>query len=264
MSGFIVESPNAQRQADVGGRVKDLPRPNFVLYYHPAEWQLTAEGELTPSISHMSIAPGAGADERGNFELRAAELARRGYVRIPHDVLGDALPDYVAKYTNQRGKGVHRTVFQQPYNDATGNTRWRTDMEAVRAFVRVLRKRGVVARPRPEVVEGVLIAQQRMLDRLAKVRPADTEQAKARHEAKLQRMERAIAYLQRELEESADVYGRPSSPARSLLADLLDAAEDGAEDVARAVKAPRKKKKADAPESSAPPAGGFSLDDEDL
>lgn len=282
MSGYVVESPNRQRAAESrAGRVRDVPRPNFLLYYHPAEWQLTAEGELTPSISHMSLAPGAGADEKGNFDHRHAELTTRGYLRIPHDVLGEALDDYVAKYTNHRGKSVHRTVFQKPYDDGTGTTRWRADTEAIRAFVKFLRKRGVVARPRPEVVEGMLHAQQRALNRLLNVRTADAPRAKRRHEEKIQAAEQAITYLQGELQASADVYGRPEASARSVLLELLDeggddlAVDEDAEEVARVVNRPprrRSKKKAEPttppePLEKAPPAdpdSGFAIGDEDL
>lgn len=278
MSGYVVESPNAQRAADIGGRVRDVPRPNFVLYYHPAEWQLTAEGELTPSISHMSLAPGAGANEKGDFQVRAGELRNRGYVEIPHDVLGAALPDYVARYTNHRGKGVCRTIFQQPFNDGTGTTRWRADTKAIRAFVLYLRKRGVVARPQPQVIEGLLIAQQRVLDRQSNVRPADNAHSHRRHEAKMQAYEKAIAYLREELEESIEVYGQPEVAARSVVFDLLEQelAESApeADEVVRAVQAakkPRRPPKAGKASTElpppAPPEGGFTvdpLDDEDL
>ena len=269
MSGYIVESPNRQRaEESAKGRVRDVPRPNFVMYYHPAEWQLTAEGEITPSISHMSLAPGAGADEKGNFEQRHAELTSRGYVRIPHDVMGAALDDYVSRYTNHRGKGVHRTVFQKPYDDGTGTTRWRADRDAIRAFVRFLRKRGIVARPQPEVVEGMIHAQKRALNRLLNVRPTDSTQARRRHEEKIANAEQAVAYLEEEMRDSIEVYGRPEADARSVVFHLLEDVEDDSADVEEVVRAtsapPSRPKKPRARKSSTPPSdddpsGGFSV-----
>jgi len=275
MSGYVVESPNRQHATESArGRVRDVPRPNFVLYYHPAEWQLTADGELTPSFSHMSLAPGAGANEKGNFELRHAELTSRGFVRIPHDVMGGALDDYVLRYTNHRGKAVHRSVFQKPYDDGTGTTRWRADVDAIRAFVRYLRKRGVVARPRPEVVEGMIHAQRRALNRLLNVRPTDSMAARRRHEEKIDAAEQAIVYLQGELDASIRAYGRPEADARSAIFDLLDdaesdAADEDAEEVIRAAAAPAPRRRGrgrkPAPSDPTPPgdgkddSGGFSV-----
>lgn len=282
MSGFQVESPNAQRQADLGGRVRDVPRPNFILYYHPAEWQLTENGELTPSISHFSLAPGAGADEHGNFTARAAELQARGYVQIPHDVLGESMPDYVASYTNHRGRKVNRTVFQEPYNDGTGNTKWLADTEAIRAFVAYLRRRGIVKPPRPEVIAGILTQQERVLDRLASIVPRDNDRAHRRLEQKMQAVERSITNLRAELDAANDAYGRRTAPANAVVRRLLARASEDADDAAatvRAVRAPRvqprrtAKKEADQPPAApvppAPPAppkaedppGGFSVED---
>ncbi len=262
MSGFVAESPNAQRQVEQEGRVDDLPRANFVLFYHPAEWQLTHDGELTPSISHMSLAPGAGADENGDFTHRRSQLLKRGWVEIPHDVLGEELPDYVAKYTNKYGKAVCRTIFQQPYNDATRKTRWRYDEEAGRAFVQFLRKRGIIKQPTPEVVEGLLVAQERLLARLATVRPADNEAAHAVYRSKLERCEHAISVLRAELGRSRDLHGAPAAPARSALLRLLQKQEEAEE--ATPVALVRKRGKRREPEPAPTPApSGFTADDED-
>jgi hypothetical protein len=264
MSGFLVESPNAERAVDKSGRVRDVPRPNFALYYHPAEWQLAGDGELLPSLSHMSLAPGAGADEHGDFSRRHAELTARGYVQIPHNVLGAAMPDYVAKYRNQRGKGVHRTVFQVPYNDQSGNTRWRADDDAIRAFVTYLRKRGVVQRPTPPVIEGLIAEFDRKLRRQSQITPAGNHSARERHEKKMQAYELALGVLRRELAEAVEAYGAPASPARSAIFSLLEEAEPeavAADEVAAKVRTTRKKKPAESPPPPADDDGGFDVDD---
>lgn len=268
MSGFIVESPNAQRATDEGGRVRDVPRPNFVFYYHPAEWQLDERGELIPSIGHFSLAPGSGADPNGDFSQRHAEMTSKGFVRIPHDVLGAALPDYVAKYTNHRGKAVHRTVFQTPYNDGTGTTRWLDDIESRRAFVAFLRRKGLIARPRPEVVEGKLREEERKLGRLADTEPASNALARDRYAQKVARGQHAIETLQAELAESIAVYGRPVAPARGALLALLQADETvtpEAEAVVRKVRTRKPKPEgAPAPAEPAPTeGGGFELGGDD-
>lgn len=268
MSGFIAESPNERRTVEQAGRVKDLPRPNFVFFYHPTEWQLNVAGDLVPSIGHFSRAVGAGADANGDFTPQRNRLLSRGFIEIPTNVLGAALPDYVAEYTNHRGKAVCRTVFQTPYNDGTGNTKWRTDDEAVTAFIAFLRRKGIVQRPKPEVVEGLLIRQEAILNRLADVRVADNGPAQRRHAAKVAAAERGVEVLRRELEESREVYGAPTAHARSAVLRLLQEDAADAESVVRKTQGSRRqpsKQKLTLPPLDDGDTGGFvaGTDEED-
>ena len=158
------ESPNVRRRRDQKGRVKDDPRANFQLYFHPSDWQLTAAGEFRPVFCHVSKEPGSGAVRPdGDFALEADRLRKAGWIAIDHEILGEGT-DYVAPFRNAKGKLVHRSIFQTPFVGEGGQTDWRFDDEAFAAFVRLLRKMKVIKPPTPSLVVGHL---ERARERLA-------------------------------------------------------------------------------------------------
>jgi hypothetical protein len=258
-------SPNLATKRDAENRVRDLPRGNFMLAYHPDEWQLDARGRLIPTVVHLSKEVGHGAVAAdGDFTPAEIEYKRRGYQLIPHDILGDI--DYVALYRNRKGKKVHRSIFQEPYDTANGVTEWTFDQEAWDRFISLLRKRNFIKAPRPKIVEGLLRQTEEAYDGLLRREPSRDQAEK--HEAwqkKVDLIRSQVRTLKAELEASYETYGRPASRARSALAAQLAALETtGDEDVdavlrrtldARAAAAESVDEKDDAPEID---------DDEDL
>lgn len=237
-------SANLQAAADAAGRVSDRPRGNFVFGYHPEEWQMDVAGRLVPVIVHLSRDPGInGVGPDGSFRSAKVQYEERGYVLIPHDVLGDT--DYVAPYLNKKGAKVHRTLFQTGYNDATGNTQWAFDQEAWDAFIDLLRERGVIAQPRPEVLHGLL---EQVRQTLANKRiPRSDDQSKVdSYNMQCDLLKAQIATLEREHVKSVQVHGQGSSPGRSVVLELLGrqkAADIVAAPAADAVRAKLKSRK---------------------
>lgn len=218
------ESPNLRQKREVANRVKDLPRGNFMFFYHPDEWAMDHRGRLMPTVIHCSKDPGSGAvAANGDFTPAELEYRKRGWLPIPHETLGEV--DYVAPYRNTKGKMVHRTIFQRGYNTAEGTTRWAFDQEAWDAFIALLRKRGLIKQPRPEVVSGLLEAAQEALRNIRAPRSDDGEKME-RYLERVEVLKRQIAVLCDELGASYEAHGRPSSPGRSKVLALLEGLDD--------------------------------------
>lgn len=209
----IVTGDESKR--DRAGRVVDVPRPQFTLFYDPTDWQVLPSGEIRPSISHISMAPGAGADPDGNFEPERIRRISRGMVEIPLDVLGEGR-GYQAKYLNRRGRGVYRSIFLQPY-ESEGVTKWRPDSEAIAKFIRLLKKRGLIKAPRPSVVRGLMGQVSRKRARLGRVQPTDRADAVSRWREKMEMFDRQLRALDGELANSIKLYGDEVSPGRAIL-----------------------------------------------
>jgi hypothetical protein len=220
------ESPNLKAARDAENRVKDSPRGNFIFAYHPDEWVLDHRGRLVPTIVHLSKEPGdGGVGADGDFMPAELQYRKRGWQLIPHDILGKQ--DYVALYRNVRGKRVHRTIFQEGYNTAAGTTEWAFDEDGWVMFLGLLRKKGLIKQPRPKVVAGLLRTQQELLeDKLKREPNTDSGVKHERWEKAVQTIRDGIRTLERELEKSYEVYGRPQSIGRSSVQDLLEQLEE--------------------------------------
>lgn len=213
-------SPNLRQQDEVANRVYDVPRANFILAHRSSEWQMDSEGNLLPVVVQLSKSPGVqGVGRRGQFGEARAWYEEQGLTLIPHDILP---ADYVALYRNEKGKKVHRTVFQQPANTADGTTVWEHDGETWKKFLRLLRVKGYVKPPLPVVVRQLLDREIKTKDGMRS--PGDNALLRERFERDLRRCNRNIEKLEMELEASYQIYGRPVVAARSEVSDLLDAA----------------------------------------
>lgn len=235
MSGFKARAPRGEEEENEQ-RVRDVPRPNFELFYDPTDWQLTADGDLIPSISHVSMAPGAGADPNGDFTNVRVMRERRGEIRIPSNVLGKGTR-LVNRYTNRHGKSVHRPVFLEPYA-AAGATKWRPNMALIAKFVKKLRSMGVIKPPTPQVVRGLLAHAERKRNRLVGSRPPSSSTAALdAWEAKLRMFEGHIEKLKFELEQSIHEYGDHSVEWLDNMGGVLDALEEDGATALRAAQA---------------------------
>jgi hypothetical protein len=228
VSRFTARAP-VERHEEAEGRVRDVPRPNFVLFHNPREWSLTGDGDLLPSLSHVSKAPGAGADPSGDFTPVRVARQKRGEVEIPTDVLGPGT-HYVAQYTNQRGRPVHRTVFQEPY-DGEGATRWRADADAVRKFCHYLMRIGLIKPPAPAVVRAQIARVSRLRENHLRKRPADRGARFESWEERLGMYDAQLSRLTREhMPRAVETYGDQQSPVRAALARALEVLDGGLAD----------------------------------
>ncbi|MCP4962776.1 MAG: hypothetical protein GY925_26350 [Actinomycetia bacterium] len=216
-------SPNLQKQQDAANRVNDLPRGNYMFATNPEDWQVSGSNppRLVPVVTHVSKEAGnCGVDTYGNFAPAEAYYKRNGITLIPHDVLEGL--DYVAPYTNKKGAKVHRSIFQTGYQDPAGVTQWTFDQEAWDGFLDLLRDRGIIKQPRPQVVEGLITVREQ---RLASMRaPAVSDGEKYRqYEEECESIRGAIKMLKAEHEKSVAAWGAPKSPGRSKVRAALDA-----------------------------------------
>lgn len=246
---FVSEgSPNTHQAQDAANRVSCPPSDNFVVAYHPEEWMLDGKGRLVPTLVQFSKAPGVcGVTANGDFRAAKAAYEARGYVILPHDILGGE--DYVALYRNRKGAKVHKTVFQFGYNDSTGDTKWGFDQEAYEAFIGFLRKKGLVKQPKPTVVSGLLQQVRETLSNKRQPRTDDQSKVQAYNE-QCAVLRAQITTLEAELAKSVEVYGAEQSPARSRVLSLLadaaaddDAAEQGAVSIPQILKPEKKSRK---------------------
>lgn len=218
---FIPEaSPNLAQEKQRNSRVNDLPRDNFQFAWNPRDWQVDAEGNMVPTIVHLSKSPGVnGVGKDGDFEPAAARYRKQGWKLIPHDVLGADL-DYVTPYKNRKGKMVHRTLFQKPYNTSEDITDWAFDREAWTSFIQLLRKRNIITQPEPAIVRGWVERKEAEVHQL-RTPPTNDGPAMRRYEEQSTRLNLQLEGLKREYEVSIGIYGAPASSARSRIADLL-------------------------------------------
>jgi hypothetical protein len=266
VSQYVAESSgNLTPDAVEGGRVKEFPYGNFMLMVHPLDWQMHVSGQLRPVIVQIGKEVGNGAvSRRGNANAHRLEHEQRGYVMIPHDLLGD---DYVQVYRNEHGKKVHVTVFQVPVPGLDGTT-WEFRAEAYEKFLKLLKLRGIVKAPQPQVVRKLLNDQRHLQSEELKRGPrAQTAEMVDKYERTMRKLTETIAYLEGELAASIRIYGDTRGEIDDRLDALLDAeveTETEAQDATRAVQAavgrkPRKPRapKAERPRSpvAEPPAG---------
>lgn len=263
------ESPNVTRRRDAAGRVNDRPRDNFMMFYHPDEWGIDYRGKLFPQISHMSKGVGCGAvdPQTGDFTAAQAEYQQRGFVPIPHDVLGEDW-DYVVAYRNRKGQRVCRTAFQTPHQSSPSSpTMWEHDQEAADAFIEALRAMKIIKPPRPEVLRNMLSQQQTLLA-TKKTPRTDDGAAMERYNARIARIQTAIKTLEKEIVDAIAYYGETPSPARdvvrSKLRDLLaQRAEIDDDGNAATVKARTRRRKAAPPPDEITADGGDFVADDD-
>lgn len=228
MGGFRAQDPgNLQTEPGKDGLVRDDARTNFKFFYDPKDWQVNAAGDLVPVIVHVGKEPGHGSvTPKGGFAQMEAELVQHGKVAIPHDVLGGD-QDYVAMYRNERGRKVHRSIFQMPDHGDDGQTVWRHDERAWGKFLRFLRKEGIIKQPSVGVVKGVLNTKEHL--RADKVRRGPrnaTAEAKLQFDREISQLDATILMLRKELAESERVYGPDEAPVHDLLDGLLDDLDD--------------------------------------
>ena|GEM_PF-5078433 len=237
MSQYVAESSgNLAPDAQEGGRVKEFPFGNFMLAHHPLDWQLNAAGKLVPVIVQIGKSVGNGAvSSKGNFNAYRLEHEQRGYVFIPHDLLGR---DYIDVYRNEHGKKVHVTVFQVPVPGLDGTT-WEFRADAYEKFLRLLKARGIVKTPQPSVIRGMLAQRCYSQTEQTKRGPrAQTPEMVDRYESEMRHLRETIAYLEGELAASIEIYGDTRGEIDDTLNALLDAStaiEDETRAVAREV-----------------------------
>jgi hypothetical protein len=215
--------PNLAPIEDAKNRVNDMPRGNFQFAYHPDDWQLNQDAELVPVISHMPKTPGCnGVDKNGDFTPARIRYENLGYRLINHDVLPGG---YVAVYRNKKGSKVHRTVFQRGH-DFQGVTHWLHDGKAWSGFIKLLRQRGIIQQPKPEVVLAMLKIKRQVYEGMRQPR-VDDAAGLTRYNEKVERMQREIATLEREMKASEELYGEATSPVRdTVLAELAALADE--------------------------------------
>lgn len=234
MSFVAEQSPNVRAKKEAANRVNDLPRPNFIFFYCPDDWHVDFRGKLMPTVVHISKEPGSGAvSPDGDFAPQELALKKRGFLPIDHEVIA-ADTDYVAPYRNRKGRVVHRTVFQRPYATVEGVTNWAFDQDAWDDFIALLRAKGVIRRPRPEILSGML-EQQRELLRNKRSPRTDDGEAIERYNEKIKRIHAAIDVLTAEVAASEKEYGKSAAPGRVVVLDQLKAARAEAEAIAPAV-----------------------------
>lgn len=226
MSFTPQQSPNLREQREAANRVKDDPRPNFVLVVHPLEWKVHADGHMLPTITAVGKQVGTGAVDRdGDFALEQRRLEKQGLIVIPHDVLGpDA--DYVAPYLNRKGKTVCRSIFQVGYTGPGGETLWQHDREAYVRFVELLIRRGLIPPPTPQVISGMRVEQEQRIKFLASRRPSELHpELVERHQQQVSAAQRALDVLTDAMSAAEQHYGKPRSQGRDLVLAALDAAD---------------------------------------
>lgn len=219
MSGFIAEdSPNLTRKRRDEGRVKDSPRGNFQFFFHPDDWQTDGQGRMVPTITQVSKDVGSGAVRAdGDFDPELLRLQKAGWVAIPHDVLGAV--DYVTPYKNKKGKLVHRSIFQVPYNTADGTTEWAHDADLWADFIKLLRTKGIVKAPAPAVVQALIRKTEQRLEFLLRRQPnREAEPEKVENwQRKLDLCRLTLTNLAVEFEAACKVHGSPAAPGRTRL-----------------------------------------------
>lgn len=238
--GFTPEaSPNLAAEDDAQNRVNCGPSDNFAMAYHPDEWAMDVRGRLRPTIVQLSKAPGVGpVGARGDFRAAKAWYESQGYVVLPHNLLGAT--DYVAPYRNKKGALVHRTIFQVGYNDATGTTKWSFDQEAYDAFIELLRKRGIVQQPKPQIIVGLIEQTKSILENKRQPRVDDAEKIE-RYNEQVAILRKQLTTLEAELVESYKVHGHPASQGRSSILRLLEGVPDAPAEDAPAEDKPRRR-----------------------
>lgn len=197
------------------------PRPHFLMYYAPDDWQVMPDGELWPSISHVSTAVGSGANPRDPSDIGQIKVDRdrNGQVLIREDVLGPGT-SYVAEYTGRAGQDVCRSVFMRPVGGPT-KTKWQPNVEAYRKFLQVLRKRGDIAPPKPHVIEGLIASVASKRQFASDNRPSDGR-AMDVWERRMTMYDRQLSALTQELEASRRIYDTIPEEVDTLLSALLD------------------------------------------
>lgn len=223
---FESDDPFAyKRAADPDRRVKDRPRDPFQFAYNPDEWGIDYRGRLVPQISHIAMGVGNGAvdPQTGDTTQHRRELEARGWRFVPLDFLGDG--SYVRRYRNTKGQAVHRSVFAVPTAGAPGlPTRWVPDQEAIDGFIELMRLRGLIEQPRPEVVAQLIEQQEHRLDNYLKKAPTDDSRRADLYKRRIEGCEAALATLRTELEKSEREHGRRAATGRDMVSRALKAA----------------------------------------
>jgi hypothetical protein len=154
---FKAEQVVDSRAAEVGAdRVTSAAKPNYQMFYDPNDWGYSAAlDELVPMITHQAKTVGSGAVlPNGDFGPERLRLERAGRIPIPHDAIpGES--NYVVAYTNKHGKRVHTSIFEAPVAGPGGETKYTFNMPAYHAFLRILKRRGVILPPKPLIIVGL-------------------------------------------------------------------------------------------------------------
>lgn len=137
--------PNTQRPR------LNLPScARFWFLHHPARWQVM-DGELLPNLGRMSGEPGiGGVDKFGDTAAAEISHARRGWKKIPWDVIEGG---YLRRYDG-RGGDVHMSIWEQPKQIAN-RTIIKLDREGYKEFLRSLIAAGVIDPPDPDLLDGM-------------------------------------------------------------------------------------------------------------
>lgn len=243
------KSPNLQAAEAAANAVRDVPRGNFMFAHHPEDWQVSEDGTLVPTVVQLSKEPGVqGVTRAGGFKPAQIDYEGRGWILIPHDVIPG---DYVAVWSNRKGKDVHRSAFLQPVNTANRTT-WAFDAEGWSEFVAYLREKGIIPPPRPAIVQQLLDVKRSAYDNLH-APTSDAPNAHDRYKRKLAMLKRQIGTLEDELAAAEAHHGKAlartvegkslAEQLRDLRAELRPAASTESGDVEDEQLKPKKRKK---------------------
>lgn len=235
-----------------GFRVDDQSHTHkFEFMWNPNEWGMNVDGKLLPTVIHAPKKRGVnGFGYFKRWEEVRVQYERLGWRRLDKAQVAKFLRDpndpedvggYTAEYTNQRGQTVYRTIFQAEWKDASGTSHWSHDGEAWAEFIEACIELGLIERPKPEVVRGLLESAKRYLDRLRKPATDDPVQIQ-RWQEKVERGARNIQLLEEHLRQSREVHGVNAAPVRTIdLAERIRAAKEHQQEVT--VKAIEKRKR---------------------